>query len=144
MNKIRCFVYCTTFSAFVLAGFLVSVDPAVAQEANDDQTSEVIEEVFKIDATKERRFVRRPNELGARTKVFRIKRQVSVADLDLGNDADVIELNSRIENTATELCEELAEKHPTPVWDRGDLRRCIVEAIESTQDELETITAALQ
>ena len=89
MNKIRCFVYCTTFSAFVLAScrervFLASVDPAVAQEANDDQTSEVIEEVFKIDATKERRFVRRPNELGARTKIFKIKRQVSVADLDLG------------------------------------------------------------
>jgi UrcA family protein len=143
MNNIRCFTYCTTFTAFVLTGFFVMVGSSVAQEANDDQTSEVIEEVVKIEARLERRFVGRPNELGVRTEAFEIKQAVSFADLDLGKYADVIELKSRIENVATESCAMLAEEYPIPLWERGDLRHCITEAIESTDDELEAIIASL-
>jgi UrcA family protein len=143
MNKSRCFIYCATFTAFVLAGFFVIVDSAVAQEANDDQTSEVIEEIVKIEARIERRFVGRPNELGARTVNLEIKQGVSFADLDLSKYADVIEIKSRIESTATESCESLAEKYPILLSDPDDHQRCITEAIESTHDELETIIAAL-
>ena len=143
MNKNRFFIYCTTFTAFVVAGFFAGVDPAFAQEANEDQTREVIEEVVKIEAQIERRFVGPTNALGARTEIFELKRQVSFAGLDLSQDADVIELKSRIEDTAKELCEELAEMRPIPPWDKTDFRHCITGAIESANDDLDTMAAAL-
>lgn len=143
MNKTCLFKYCATFTTFFLAGIFISVNPTLAQEANDDQTREVIEEVVKIEALVERRLVGRPNALGARTEILELKRQVSFADLDLSKHADVIELKSRIEDTAKEACEELAEMYPIPLWDKADFRRCITGAIESANDDLDTMTAAL-
>ena len=143
MNKSQFFIYCATFTAFVLAGIFFSVNPTLAQEANDDQTAEAIEEVVKIEAKVERRYVGHPNALGARTEILELKRQVFFADLDLSKNTDVIELKNRIENTANEACEELAEMHPIPVWDKADFRRCVAEAIESGNDDLDTMTAGL-
>jgi len=149
MNKIRFFIYCATFTAFVGVGLFISVDSAVAQEVNDDQTSEVIEEVVKIgkvvkiEAAFDRRLVGRQDEFGARTEIIELKQQVSFADLDLSKDTDVIKLKSRIEYTAKEACAELAEMRPIPLWDKAEHQRCITGAIESANDDLETITAAL-
>jgi UrcA family protein len=143
MNRIRSFIYHATFTALVAVGCFIGADSAIAQEANDDQTSEVMEEVVKFEAALDRRLVGRQNEFGARTKLFELKRQVKLADLDLSADTDVIKLKNRIESTAKEACAELAEIRPIPLWAKADHQRCITEAIESANDELELIVAAL-
>lgn len=143
MTRIRSFICRATLTAFVAVGYFIGADSAVAQEAKDDQTGEVIEEIVKFEAALDRRLVGRQNEFGARTKLFELKRQVNLADLDLSLDTDVIKLKSRIESTAKEACAELAEIRPIPLWGKADHRRCVTEAIESANDELELIVAAL-
>ena len=143
MNMSRIFRYCATLTGFVLAGFLVSANPTFAQEANDEQTAEVIEEVVKMEAQIERHFVGHRSALGTRTEVLEIRQAVSFADLDLSKGTDVTKLNARIKGAAEELCDEIADRHPIPVWGKDDLRRCVRDAIESTDDELEAIIAAL-
>ena len=143
MNRIRFFKYCAAVTAFVVVGFFIGVDSAVAQEANDDRSRDAIEEVVKIEAASDRRLVGRQDEFGARTEIFELEKQVRFADLDLRKDTDVIELKTRIEYTAKETCAELAEMRPIPLWSKADHERCITGAIESANDELETITAAL-
>ena len=141
MNKIRFFQYFATITAFVFAAFIVNTGPAIAQEANSDSTGEVIEEIVKMEALIERRMTGHRSAIGARTEVIELRRSVSFADLDLSKVADLAEFNSRIENTAKESCEKLARMFPLPISGPDDMRRCIREAIASTEDKLETVVA---
>ena len=143
MNRIRTFMYRATFTALFAVGYFMGINSAVAQEANDNQTSGAIEEIVKIEAPLDRRLVGRQNEFGSRTKLFEVKRQVNFADLDLSSDTDVIKIKSRIESTAKEVCAELDEMRPIPLWRKADHQRCITEAIESANDKLELIVAGL-
>ena len=143
MNKNGAFMYFAACIAFILATLFVSADSTFAQKANDNQTNEPIEEIVKIEAAVERRIVGRPNELGARTEVLELRRQVSFADLDLREEENVVELKSRVADTAKESCEELADRHPIPAWGASDIRRCIAEAVEGANADVEEIVAAL-
>ncbi len=144
MKRTRFFQYCATFTALVLAGFVINADPAIAQQVNDDQTREVIEEIVKLEALIERRQVGHRSALGTWTEIIELRRQVSFADLDLSKVADVTELERRIEDTAKESCEQLAEMYPIPRSNSIDIRLCTKKAIESTSDELETVIAAAE
>ena len=142
-HRFRSFISRAIFSMLIAVGYFIGGYSAVAQEANDDQTSQVMEEVVKIETALDRRQIGRQNEFGSRTKLFELERRVSFADLDLSADTDVIKLKSRIESTAKLACAELAEIRPIPLWDKAEHRRCITEAIERANDELEMIVAAL-
>jgi len=117
---------------------------AFAQEVSEDQANEVIEEVVKVEVLVTSRFVGSPDERVGRTKVFELKRTVLLADLDLRKEADVNELNERIKSTAEESCKTLSETHPIQLWSPADHRRCVREAIENTDADLETILVSLQ
>ncbi len=129
--------------ALVLAAFAMAPDSTLAQQVSEDQAPEAVEEIVKVEVLVTSRFEGRPNELGARTEVFELRRTVSIADLDLRLAADVDELDRRIESTAKEACETLNEKRPIPKWDKYDLQRCVEDAIESTDQELQTIFAGM-
>ncbi len=143
MKTILVTKHATPFAALALAAFVVAPGSAFAQQAGKERASEAIEEVVKVEVVVTSRLVGRPNELGARIEVFELRQTVNFADLDLRLAADVDELDRRIENTAKEACEMLAEKHPIPLWDRADRQRCVKEAIASTDQELEMIFAAI-
>jgi len=117
---------------------------AFTQQVSEDQAVEVIEEVVKVEVLVTSRFVGSPNELGARTEVYELRKTVRFADLDLRKEADVGELEKRIEKIAKESCKTLSEKHPIPLWYEADHRRCVREAIESTDGEMETVFAAIR
>jgi len=133
-----------TFTAFVLAAFVMVPSSAFTQQVSEDQAVEVIEEIVKVEVLVTSRFVGRPNDLGARTEVYELKKTVSFADLDLRKEADVGELEKRIENTAKESCKTLSKKYPILLSDPADHRRCVREAIESTDSKLETVFAAIR
>ena len=138
------FMHSLTFTAFVLAAFVMVPSSAFTQQVSEDQAVEVIEEVVKVEVLVTSRFVGRPNDLGARTEVYELKKTVSFADLDLRKEADVGELEKRIENTAKESCKTLSEKHPISLPYKADHWRCVREAIESTDGEMETVFAAIR
>ena len=138
------FIHRLTFTAFVLVAFVMVPSSAFTQQVSEDQAVEVIEEIVKVEVLVTSRFVGRPNELGARTEVYELKKTVSFADLDLRKEADVNELNERIKSTAEESCKTLSETHPIQLWSPADHWRCVRGAIESTDAELETILVALR
>ena len=138
------FMHSLTFTAFVLAAFVMVPSSAFTQQVSEDQAVDVIEEIVKVEVLVTSRFVGRPNELGARTEVYELKKTVSFADLDLRKEADVGELEKRIENTAKESCKTLSEKYPISLSYQADHRRCVREAIESTDSKLETVFAAIR
>ena len=138
------FMHSLTFTAFVLAAFVMVPSSAFTQQVSEDQAVEVIEEIVKVEVLVTSRFVGRPNELGARTEVYELKKTVSFADLDLRKEADVGELEKRIENTAKETYKALSAMDPITLWYKADYRRCVREAIESTDSEIEIIFAAIR
>jgi len=132
------------FTVLVLAVLVTVPNSAFAQEVSEDQANEAIEEVVKVEVLVTSRFVGSPGERVGRTKVFELKRTVLLAGLDLRKEADVDQLNERIENTAEESCKTLSETHPIQLWSPADHWRCVRGAIESTDAELETILVALR
>ena len=138
------FMHSLTSMAFVLAAFVMVPSSAFTQQVSEDQAVEVMEEVVKVEVLVTSRFVGCPNELGARTEVFELRKTVSLADLDLRKVADVGELEKRIENTAEKSCKALSEINPIQLWSKADHRRCVREAIESTDSKIETLFAAIR
>ncbi len=142
MKKNRFFVYCATFAALVATGFIIKTDPAIAQQASEEQTSEEVQELILVEAPIERRKVGRADAIGARTEIIELRRQVSFADLDLSKHADVTELEKRIETTAKESCEKLDEMYPLATPD--SIRRCTESAIKSTEEKVQAAIAAAE
>jgi UrcA family protein len=72
-------------------------------------------------------------------EVTEVRRSISYADLDLTLQADVVELQGRIDAAAKEVCEELADMFPEI---RGPEPSCIRDAIESAKEEMQKAIAA--
>lgn len=142
MKSNRYFAYLATFAALALTGFFIDSGPVVAQEVHGDQTGDAIEEVVKVEVQVERHRVKSKPGSFITTEIVELRKHVEFADLDLSKQADVKELERRIETTAKEACEELDEIKPFPAWTRVDVRRCVEEAIADTDAELETVVAA--
>ncbi|NIM21450.1 MAG: UrcA family protein, partial [Candidatus Latescibacteria bacterium] len=94
-------IFCATLTALIAAGIVIDTIPANAQQASEEQTKEVIDEIIEVEAPIERS-----------TETIALKRQVSFADLDLSKHSDVIELEKRVEIVAKEACEKLEEMYP--------------------------------
>ena len=137
------FIYLASFSALAACGLLVQADIAIAQQANDEQTNEVIEEIVEVESPIERE---RSGPTGMTIEIIGLTRQVSFADLDLTKHADVTVLEKRVEKMAQESCEKLEEMYPLPrnPSRSADIRRCVKKAIASTADEVHAAVAAAQ
>jgi UrcA family protein len=66
---------------------------------------------------------------------------VNFADLDLGDDADVTELRSRIEIIAKESCQQLSRMFPRPS-DTAEIASCINRAVNSAEEQVRAAVAA--
>ncbi len=144
MKRTRFFIHSIPFTALVLTAFVMVPGSAFTQEANEDEAVAAIEEVVKVESLVTSRLARHPSEFGVWTKVFELKKAVSFADLDLQKESDIDELDKRIEDAAKESCKALSETRRLPLWGDAAHRRCVREAIKSTDDELKTAFAAMQ
>jgi UrcA family protein len=129
------FLYGATFLALVAAGLAIRSGPAIAQQGD-----EAMEEVVVVEVPLEGREVGRSN-IGVKIEEFELKRRVSYADLNLCNDADVTEMQTRIENTANELCKELSDKLPSNRSDPAEIGHCTKKASDGAQEQLQTAVA---
>ncbi len=137
MNKNRFIVWSTTFAALVATGFAIKTDPAIAQ-----QVVEKAQETIVVEAPIVRRQVMQSGTAGARTEVIEFRRRVSYADLELSNQSDVSELETRIETTAKGACKKLSDMFPLSPSDRYEIRRCTNQAVESAKEEMQEAIAA--
>jgi len=134
-------VYGTAILALAGIGFVIPAGPAVAQQAN-----EKMEEYIVVGAPIERhRVVGRSSTTGADIEEIELTRQVSYADLDLCKHADVMTMETRIENTAEESCKELSDMFPLNPSNRTEIASCTRKAVDGAKQQLQkAITAANQ
>ena len=122
--------------ALAATGLVTKTEPAMAQQA-----AEQIEEII-VQAPFVRREVGKSGTSGAKIEVVELRRRVSYADLDLSMEADVTELETRIETIAKEACDQLSEMFPLSKMDRVEKGRCIKGAIADTEVQVEAAIAA--
>jgi len=132
----RFYIYCAAFTGFVAVGFLGNINLAIAQQVDEEQTSQAIEEIVEVGVAIERHQVGKTDAIGTKTEIFELTEKVSYADLDLKNQDDVAELEKRIAIAAQESCEKLNEMHPLPPSSYADIWRCTQRAIDGSKDEL--------
>ena len=126
----------TPFLALAATGLVITIDPAIAQQADEE-----IEEIV-IEAPIVRRQVGGSASIGAKFEVIKLTRQVSFADLDLSKQADVTELEARIGTTAKESCEKLSSMFPADPWDRQEIQRCTKQVVGNTEEQVQAAIAA--
>lgn len=102
-------------------GLLASEEPARAQQAAGP-----MEEVVVVAPRLVRHDVGRTST-GGRVELVSLTRHVSAGDLDLTRHADVLELQTRINDTAKEACDYLAEMFPFASEDTPD---CVRQAVD--------------
>jgi len=133
----RTYLVCgAAFLALAGTGLIVQSRTAFAQ-----QSGEGMEEVVVVEAPLEGREIGRSSTTGAKIMEYDLRRNVSYADLDLCSDADVSEMDVRIENTAKDLCKELSAKFPLNPSDNTEIKRCTAKAIESTKVQMQEAVA---
>ncbi len=76
------------------------------------------------------------------SEFIELKRQVSFADLDLADYADVVELEARIEAVAKNSCHMLSEMFPFDGSGKMEIHRCQKRAIASALEQKELAIAA--
>jgi UrcA family protein len=121
--------------ALAATGLFIKSDPANAQ-----QTAEKVDEIV-VEAPIARRQVERTTS-SAKAEVIELRRRVSYADLDLSKYADVTELNTRIETTAKEFCEQLSDMFPFNGADRGEISSCTNQAVDGAEEQVQAAIAA--
>jgi len=137
MNK-TCLVCGTAFLALAGIGFVIPAGPAIAQQSNVKT-----EEFIVVGAPIERsRVVGRSATTGADIEEIELKRQVSYADLDLSMHADVMTLQTRIEDTAKESCKELSDMFPLNPSNSSEIATCTRKAVDSANEQLQAAIAA--
>ncbi len=121
--------------ALATTGLVIKSDPANAQ-----QTAEKVEEIV-VEAPIARRQVEHTTS-SAKVEVIELTRRVSYADLDLSKYADVTELKTRIETTAKEFCEQLADMFPFNPANRGEISSCTNQAVDGAEEQVQAAIAA--
>ena len=133
--RLKLSIVSAAFFALAATGLIIEADPAVAQGAKEEMEEIVLEAPF----------IRRAERVAigaSKAEVIELRRRVSYADLDLRKSADVTELKTRIEKTATESCEKLSEMFRLDRMDKDEIQRCIDMAVDGTEDELQAAIAA--
>ena len=127
-------VACGNFAVISIAGTGLYADLALAQQA-----VEAMDEIV-VEGAVERPRVSRGG-MQVPVEQIELKRQVNFADLDLGDDADVTELRSRIEIIAKESCQQLSRMFPRPS-DTAEIASCINRAVNSAEEQVRAAVAA--
>lgn len=109
-----------TFGSVAAIAYATAVGPASAQ-----QQTRVLEQVTVVAPRLVRHTERTPT--GAANELVSLTRRVSIGDLDLTKYADVMELEKRINETAEEACDYLAEMFPLASPDTPD---CVRRAVD--------------
>ena len=122
-----------------IAGLSLAATPLAAQEE-----PETLEKLVVVQApvVVERKSENRASHPVVASETVALKRQVSFADLDLADSADVMELDARIEAIAEDSCEMLAEMFPLDGTGKAEIHRCMKRAIASALDQKERAIAA--
>ncbi len=128
--------------AIAATGLVIKTNPAIAQQAHDNQTSEVIEEVIKLEAPILRRTVVGRTNIGAKIEDIELSRRVSYADLDLSKQAHVTKLKTRIKTTAKESCQELSDMSRFDPSDKREIQRCTNYGVDGTEEQVQAAIAA--
>ena len=117
-------------SLAVALGLAIAVGSVTAQETPEELT---------VKATRmEHRVVREIGVTGT-TEDVSLTRHVQYSDLDLQLHADVVELEKRIKDAATEACEELAETYPLG---GPNAMVCTRRAIDGAMAQVQELVAA--
>ena len=130
-----------TFIFFAAPGLLLCADVAVAQEAGESEAGSTIEEVV-VEAPVVRRKVSATSPTGYTTETIQLKRQVTYADLDLTEEADIRVLEERIKTTAKEACQALDDMLDRDQQDETAVFRCTKQAIKDARKEVDAVVAA--
>jgi len=77
--------------------------------------------------------------IGAPIELIELRGRVSYADLDLTKQADLAELDKRLNDAAKEACKDLARLYPVG---HRDTRSCIGEALDSAKEQKQVVIAA--
>ncbi len=128
---------CLVFPALVAALVVTSIQgtDAAAEESN------VIEEIIVVAPRIVPRIVRDRTRIGvASAVVYELDARVNIADLDLSRSADVLEVEGRIQEAATQICEDLASQHP-----QGSPRMsvCIQRAADDAMGQVQALVREL-
>jgi UrcA family protein len=128
----------TAFLALAAIGLVFKTEPAIAQQAAEEVEEIVVEAPFMRDVE-----ARTTTPGGAKIETIQFNRRVSYADLDLSNDVDLIELETRIKTIAKESCEKLDDMFPlVKPSGRQEVRRCTDKAIESAEEQVQVAIVA--
>lgn len=110
-----------------------------ANHAALGQTEKKMEEIVVLSAPRTiKTVVGRSSSTGAPIENIELRRQVSYADLDLAEEADVETLDKRIRETARESCKQLSNLYPTGEPDEFE---CIKLAIRGAKDQRDAAIA---
>lgn len=137
----RTFSFRHAHALVALTGLLV-LAPASALTDEKNRTMEEI--VVQAPISVQREAMQGPGDPTIKTEVVELKRQVYIGDLDLSQYADVVELESRIEQVAQDSCKKLDEMFPLSDPRTKDAKRCVDRAIKSALAEKEAAIAAAQ
>lgn len=110
--------------------------PASAQPTADE-----VEEIT-VKAPVVRRMVGGPAVVGATDEIIELNRRVSYSDLDLSKEADVAELETRIESVARDSCDQLSGMFPGDRWESRDIQRCTKQAVDGAEEQVLAAIAA--
>ena len=136
MNIRSTFSYVSiTISAFAATGLILHTAPALAEQANQMNEVIVVEAPIKVSEVER-------NNFGARTNLFEIKKRVNYTDLDLSKHVDVVELLSRVEISSKEACEILYAMSVTDSVPAIEKRRCVKDAIDSAEKQMQAAIIA--
>ena len=137
----RIFVFSAAFAFLFGFGLFTRIEPVMAQQADYERAGQDVDEVVVIEAAIDEQLGKRP-PTGYKTDTVLLKRQVSYADLDLDEPADVQELEHRIEMAAQEACETLEKSFPLGQKSMADVRRCVKRAIDGTKESFDAVVAS--
>jgi len=128
---------CATCISLAAAGFAMNIGVAVAKETGDQA-----EEIVVVGAPIQRNRKVERGTYGNDVEVIELMRQVSYADLDLTKYADVKEIESRIEATARESCEQLSEMFRLDMPKKEEVANCTKTAVMEAKEKLRVAIAA--
>lgn len=133
MNKTSFFLSCAAFSGLAMGLLIAAPGPAAAQ-----QDDEVLEEIV-VEAPRAVRHTVEKTSSGGTIELIQLRRRVSYADLDLTNHGDVTTLEERVNATAEEACDKLAEMYPMVAPNNPN---CVDQAVSGAMEQVEQVVAA--
>jgi UrcA family protein len=136
MNR-NVLVLAASFLTLTIAATFVS--PAIAQQK--EKTGQAMTSIEEI-TVEAPRVVRREvgrTAVGGKLELITLTRRVNYADLDLTVDAQVTQLEKRVNDVARDACDELARVYPAP---SAATRECVREAMEGAKPQVDAAVDA--